>query len=410
MFGRSRGAGVLIAAVTALCMGCFLVMRAFGAGGAAQFAASVSSGDPLEIVVTPGGASSPRLDDEALGAFKGIEGVEAATGVITMPLRIKIGSYEARSIGVTAVDPSALRGRCVFMSGGMLSPQSSALQIVLGYGAQIDFKNGSAPQTQNAFSGYGQDAAHTLPPVNWLGQSAQISFAGASQAGGTDGADASGTASRTYTGTVTGILKEDKSDRNGQVFMSLSAAQSMLRQNYDQAESLGLSPDSYATAEVFAKDINSVKAVVDAIARMGFSAQSDVADLDGLKEELSLQQTLLIVIEIFSILAAFLLTVCILLSVQARHAAYPMAGGTAGTRGAGLPGSAALGFAGGLASVLLALFFTLITNTSSTETVVFGMHFGQNSNLAIPYAAALEAVGISAVSTLFAGWITRRRA
>ena len=52
--------------------------------------------------------------------------------------------------------------------------------------------------------------------------------------------------------------------------------------------------------------------------------------------------------------------------------------------------------------MLLAAFFALLTNTSSTETVVFGMHFGQKSALVIPWAMALETIAAAALLALVA--------
>jgi cell division protein FtsX len=293
-----------------------------------------------------------------------------------------------------------LRGRLAFESGALFAAQSASLQIVLGYGAQKEFTNAHASQ-QTTASSQNSDAEPTPPPVNWLGQNAQVSFA---DNDASDGTDASGEPIRTYAGGVSGVLREDKSDRNDAAFMSLTAAKKMLRENYEEAQSLGLSPDSYAQAHVFAKDVGSVKAVEDAITGMGYQVQSDVADLNGLLQAQSLQRSLLTVIEAFSAAIAFLLVLCILLAGGRGARA---AREDSRTRRRALPGYAALGLLGGLAAVGLSGFFVLIVNTSSVDTVVFGLNFGQKNNLAISFGMALGITGISIATALFIGWISQ---
>ena len=415
--------GALVVLTLALCVGCMLATATIGAGGSEQFAETASSGDPTMIVVTPGAesASAPKLDETAVQSFSRIAGAQAATGVITLPLRVSIGGRTADTLEVTAVDAEALRGRLAFGRGGLFSSDAGAPQIVLGYGAQMEFVSGSS---RNQTADTPQDGAETtVPPVDWLGQRAEISIAETALGGKTDGAGTSsaqtplaksplgdqtdggggsGAQVRTYSGGISGILKQDDSSRNGRALMSLAAAKKMLQENHALASSLDLSPNIYAQAYVFAKDMSSVKAVEEAITGIGYSAQSDVADLDGLLQMRSLQRTLLRVIEVFSAVTAALLTLCILL---AGGRIDQPAEGTRPVRRSWLARSAALGLVGGLAAVLLASFFTLIVNTSSAETVVFGMRFGQNARLSIPVGMILPAIGISIGSALFSGWI-----
>ena len=396
--------GTLVVLALALCMGCMLAMATIGAGGAEQFAETASSGDPVMIVVTPGAesASAPKLDEAAVQSFDQIAGVQAATGVITLPLRVSIGGYTADRLEVTAVDVEALRGRLAFERGGLFSPEGVP-QIVLGYGAQMEFVSGSSGN--QAAEPPTNGAEQALPPVDWLGQRAQISIAETAQGAETDGTGTSGAQVRTYSGAISGVLKQDKSSRDGRALMSLAAAKKMLQENCALASSLGLSPNTYAQAFVFAKDMGSVKAVQEAITGMGYSAQSDVADLDGLLQVRSLRHTLLTLIEVFSAVVAALLTLCILLGGGRIDQA---AEGNRPARRSWLVRSAALGLIGGLAAVLLASLFTLIVNTTSAETVVFGMRFGQNARLSIPAGAALLAIGISVGCALSSGWLLLR--
>jgi hypothetical protein len=422
--GISSVRGALFVLALALCVGCMLATATIGAGGSEQFAETASSGDPLMIVVTPGAGSTSasKLDEAAVQSFGHLAGVQAATGVIMLPLRVSIGAYTADSLDVTAVDAEAFRGRLVFERGGLFSSDAGAPKIVLGYGAQMEFVNGSSGNQPADSPSTG--AEPTPPPVDWLGQRAKMSIAETAQGGKTDGAavrdaqassaqpgqseetegaSTAGTQARTYSGGVSGVLQQDESSRNGRAFMSIAAAKKMLQDNHEQASSLGLSPNVYARAFVFAKDMSSVRAVEEAITGLGYSVQSDVADLDGLLQVQSLQRTLLLIIEVFSAVTAALLALCILLAGdrldQAAERARP------GDR-SWLARSTTLGLIGGLAAVLLACLFTLIVNTSSADTAVFGMRFGQTAKLSVPAGAALAAVGISMLCAWFSGWIT----
>lgn len=404
---RQKGRSILLITAVGLCMGCLLVMMALGVGGNAQFLQSISGNDATEIRVSAGGKGSPgqTLDADAIAAFQSIDGVDAATGVITLPLRIVAGRYEAQNIEAEALDPSALRGRLAPEAGEMFSAEAAIPQIVLGYGAQMAFVNSrAAQQTQNPDLGGQPGAAPTPPPVGWLSQSIELSISDGGQ--GDDGSDTAAQ-NRTYSARISGILPQDKSDRNMQALMSLSAAQKMIRENYDLAASLNLKANSYTSALVFAKDIKSVKDILGKIDAMGYDAQSAVADLDTLQEQLGLQQTLLTVFEVFSVLAACMLAAFILLPGPGRRTQGAPA--PAAARGTYLMEAAILGIFGGVAGIMLGCFFALITNTSSTETVVFGMHFGQSSNLSIPFCMALETLGVSTITTLFAGWAVKMR-
>lgn len=394
-------------------MGCLLVTMAFGIGGTAQFQQSISANDATEIRVTPpgGGSQGPALDDAAVELFKNMDGVVGATGVITLPMRIKAGRYEAQNIEVTAVDPQALQGRLAFQAGGLFPAQSNLPQIVLGYGAQFSFKNNLAAQTQTSAPGAGQPSATpSAPPVDWPSQAVQLSPGVQSQGGDASGLSGTGAANRIYSGTVAGVLKEDRSDRNGQALMDLSLAKKILREDYGLASALHLNANSYAFALVFAKDLNSVKAVMEKINGMGFAAASAVADLEGLQEKLGLQQTLLIAIQIFIIILSCLTAAYLQLAggIERRAGIAQGPSGAAAARGVVLAESASLGFAGGVAGILLGYFFALITNTSSTETVLFGMRFGQSENLVIPFRMAMETAGISTVIGLIGGWLSAK--
>lgn len=413
---KGKGRSTLAIIITALGMGCLLVMMGLGLGGMGQFQKSISGNDATEIRITKGEKGKATLNDTAIESFKKVEGVSGATGVITLPLQIKTSKYEVQSIEATAVDPSVLAGKLDYEKGGLFATQGSTPQLILGYGAQFEFiETTTGEQTQDSSIGGtnpdGEDTQNvepTPPPIDWLKESLQISIAGGDQGDKEEGTpDASAPAlnpNRQYTGHIAGILKKDESDRNGKALMSLAVAKKMLQENYELAASLNLKTDTYASALVYAKDIDGVQAIMDAISAMGYTAESAVADLPGMQAQLGLQQTVLILIEVFTVLMSGLILAYILLT-NVKGTAFRASSHTESSRirQGMLTQSAILGFIGGAVGVLIAYFFCLIVNTSTAETVVLGMHFGQNSNVSIPFWLALVTLVISTVTGFLAG-------
>ena len=384
---RSKSRSILAAAVLSLCMGIALIMMAMGESGVKQFERSIAAADPARIIVTPDGGAA--LNDAAVASFQSIKGVECATGVLVLPLTVKLGRYEAKSLEVTAVDAVALRGKLPFRAGGLFDGQSTAPQFVLGYDAQMEFTAGDSGKESSVF-GSGQTEEPVPPPVDWLGKSAQISVTDSDTA-------------RAYSGRISGVLSKDGGETDGMAYMNLQAARRLIRENYDMAAALGLKADAYATAFVYARDIGSVKAVTEEIAAMGYRAESAVAGLDMLLVTLGLQRTLLTVIGLFAVLTALLATVCIRLPAGNGRGSEQTGTAKLGPLRERLAYSAVLGLFGGVGAVLLACFFALVTNTSSVETVVFSMRFGQNSMLSIPSGQALLTAGVSVVTALSGG-------
>ena len=108
--------------------------------------------------------------------------------------------------------------------------------------------------------------------MDWLGQSAQLSFDDSIQGGDDKNGLTENVQNWIYSGNITGILKQDKSDRDGLALMNLSSAKKILKENYSLAAMLNLDTDTYACALVYTKDIESVNAVIDKINGMGYEA------------------------------------------------------------------------------------------------------------------------------------------
>lgn len=399
--GQQKGRSFMIITVLSVCMGCMLAMMAIGAGGEEQFEQSLTGTDPVRIIVTPGEGAASTLNDAAVASFLHIEGVQSATGVIVLPLTVMVGRYQAENLTVTAINPTALRGKFLLQTGALFDGQGNAPQLVLGYGAQMEFTAGNATSVTSVFDS-GQNTAPTPPPVDWLALGAQVSLAAASEGTGEPAASP-----RTYQGRVCGILANDGGELDGMAYMSLLAAKKLIRENHEAAEALGLDATTYNTAYVHAVDIESVKAVKAAIASLGYHAESAVADLETLQVTLGLQRSLLTTIELFAALTALLLTVCILLASRMPRGTDPANKTIAQPITARLAGLTVLGVAGGVSAVMAACFFALIVNTSSVETVVFGMQFGQLSNLAIPVGSAMLTVGSSMLITFLGGLLVK---
>ncbi len=400
---RQKGRNIWIVAVLALCMGCMLAMMAIGEGGTEQFEQSMAAADPTRIIVTPGTGDASKLNDAATASFLQIEGVKTATGVIVLPLTVTVGRYHADQLWVTAMNPTALRGKHPLQSGALFAGQGSAPEIVLGYGAQMKFAAGNAAAAATTNES-GQAEAPEPPSVDWLGQRAQVTLAGASE--GAEGNTPAGSV-RTYSGRVCGILVEERGELDSKAFMSLPAAKKLIRENHEAAEALGLAANVYTAAYVDAVDMESVKAVKAAIAEMGYQAESAVADLEALQVTLGLQRSLLTTIELFTMLTALLLTVCILLASRTQRGTDPDDAANPQQISARLAGITIVGLTGGVSAVLAACLFALIVNTSSVETVVFGMQFGQTNNIAIPADAALLTIGSSVIITALAGFLAK---
>ncbi len=410
---KGKGRSVLAITILALGMGSLMAMTGLGLSGMGQFQKSISANDATEIRVTPGEQGKAILNDAAIESFKKMEGVAGATGVITLPLQVQTNRYKAENIAVSAVDPSVLKGKLEYTKGGPFSVQGTSPQLILGYGAQMEFKDINAgEQTEDDGMGYmdenggeGQPLEPTPPPIDWMKESIQVSIANPDGDGeeGEKPDDTAPDANRVYMGRIVGVLEKDESDRNGKALMSLTAAKKMLQENYELATSLDLKTDTYATALVYAKDIGSAKDILESIAAMGYTAESAVGDLAGMQEKLDLQQTLLTLIGIFAVAATGLVLAYTLLTGLKGDAPAASRAEGRNIRRRLLVQSSILGLAGGALGVLVAYFFALIVNTSTAETVVFGMHFGQSSNVDIPFWLALVTMAISTATGFFAG-------
>jgi ABC-type antimicrobial peptide transport system permease subunit len=391
---------------------CIILLFALGLSSYRQFEEYFLNSDTLtEIQIHSGmggGTNSTKIDDATLATILTMDGVEAVSPVLQIPVYIDTGEYETRYLSVIAMERNYLADSLEFAEGGMFD-DSEMPQLVIGYYAQREFvKDGEEPDDEMMYymgDGEEQQPDFTLPfdfkaqqLKMYLGYNPDESFMG-------DGVPAS----KRYPAAITGTLKKDDgSEGSYNAYISLSAAKRMIQQNRKLAEQWGVASDKYTEARVRAKDLDSVADIVETLNQMGYEAYSQGTYLEEVqKEQASRQSQLVFIGAIALFVSAIGIANTMLTSILERRREIGIMKVTGlamkKIRRMFLIEASVIGLAGGAIGALLSYIIAFAVNNGSGDAQILGMYFEQGMVLTIPVWLTLAGIGVAVFVGLVAG-------
>jgi len=389
---------------------CIILLFALGLSSYKQFEEEIMSSDTLTQITVSGNMSEngsmTKIDESTLASMKAIEGVDAVTPVIQLPIFVDAGDYEA-NLYVTAMDTAFISESLEFNVGGMFT-DSEMPQIVVGYYTQAEFvKPGEQPDYDAIYNYYGdeekQEPDITLPfdfktqqLKAYLGSSPDQSYYGDDTP-----------ASRRYPAAIIGTLKKTQNQQD-QAYMSLSAAKRMLQQNRKLAKQMGIETDNFNEVRIRAKDVDSVSDIVDMLNKMGYQAWGEGTILESIQEQRASQQSQLVFIGAIALfVSAIGIANTMLTSILERRREIGIMKVTGlamkKIRRMFLIEAAVIGLAGGAIGAFLSYIIAFTVNTGTGNTEILGMYFQQGMVLTIPLWLTLAGIGVAVFVGLVAG-------
>jgi putative ABC transport system permease protein len=380
-----------------------IVMVALGLGNMAEFNRNFIQNTNLteiQVISNMGskGRGNQQVNESSIEAFKLIPGVTAAAAVLDIPVLVRVGNYEAE-MQVKAMDPKALIG--LEIAKGSIFTSETMPELLLGGNALADFHEIGHNDWLNVKSGKDRKA----PDIDWLNQRVEILFGGRSALE----AKTDSPKPRTYRGKISGYTKIDEMKENSYItYMNLSVAKKMLRENYKLLDGMGLKMNSYTSAIIHAKDIDSVVPVLEKVKEMGYNAYSPTEYIESTKKEQRRQQGQLSMIAIISLLVSAIgIANTMLTGIMERKSEI----GVMKVVGLSIKKinliflleSTLIGLTGGLTGSLIGYIIAFIVNNNTNEAVIFGMYFGEGARLIIPFWLTLTTMGISAGVGMLSG-------
>ncbi|MEG1393167.1 MAG: ABC transporter permease [Christensenellaceae bacterium] len=397
---------------------CIVIMVALGLGNLEQFNASImQSTDLTQIeVYARGNSADSKLTDARLNEFRKMSGVKSATGILEIPSYMVMGKYKA-DMQVQAVDPVTMDFK--FEEGNVFGDNNN-VELVVGSNAKQFFMDPNAPMDSmggmammsSGVNGGGEYQEPTGPDVDWIGQKVKYypSYQNSveSQESTPDTPKA-----KEYKGIITGVLEKADSQQSYSIYMSIPAANNLIRENRKLMDGLGVKEGVYSRGYVNAKDVDSVKAVVQGIKDMGFEAHSPTEWITQMQDEQARQQGQLISIGLISlVISAIGIANTMLASILERSREI----GVMKVIGLSihkinimfLVEAAMIGLIGGLIGLGISYGFGALANFSGGQVSFLGMYFENGVKLVIPWWLSLGAAGISMavgiVSGIYPAW------
>jgi len=389
---------------------CIILMFALGLSSYKQFEENwLSSASLTEIRVNSGmseSGSSTKIDNNTLVFVKSIDGVEAVTPVMQLPIFVDAGDYEAQ-LYVTAMDTAFIGESLEFAQGGMFT-DTEMPAIVVGYYTQAEFvKPGEQPDYDAIYS-YNEDGEQKEPdmtlPFDFKTQQLKT-YLGSNPDQNGFGVDMP--TSKRYTATIVGTLKKTQNQQDP-AYMSLSAAKRILQQNRKLAGQMGIEADSYNEVRIRAKDLDSVKNIVDTLNKKGYQAYSEGSYVEEVqKDQASRQAQLVLIGAIALFVSAIGIANTMLTSILERKkeiGIMKVAGlAMKKIRRMFLIEAAVIGLAGGVIGAVISYIVAFAANNGSGSTEVFGMYFQEGMVLSIPLWLTLAGIGVAVFVGVMAG-------
>lgn len=406
---------------------CIMVMIAMGIGNMEQFDENfMKNADLTQINVYNEGernaSSSNMLNDKAIATFKQIPNVSAATGVLQLYLFIRIGKYETYT-DVNAVEPAFIENMELYK--GTVFRNESMPTLVFGGDQMARFREkGDTEEPMYGFDGEKNEEAK-LPDIDWLNENVEIWFGGNPDeqnninAQGNKGMDTHESSEeqpkpKMFKGKILVYTEPGQmNEKSFTSYMSLEIAKNWVRENRKLAENYGIKMNTYNTALIKAKDVDSVQGILDVLIEQGYQANSQSEWIKQFKDEQARRQDQLLFIALISLLVSAIgIANTMLTTIMERKAEI----GVMKVIGMGinkinllfLTESAMIGLTGGILGTLAGYIVSFIMNSNPGEAATMGANFGQSVRLVIPlwlnFAAAGIATCVGVLSGIYPSW------
>ncbi|WP_066686246.1 ABC transporter permease [Christensenella intestinihominis] len=402
---------------------CIVIMVALGLGNLEQFNQNImQSTDLTQIEISPmGSGENAKLTDAKLNQIRAIPGVKNATGLMSIPSYIVMGKYKADT-QVYAVDPQTMDFK--FMEGNVFA-DSSNVELVVGANARQYFQDPNASGGGMAggvmmAGGYaiametgGEYQEPTGPDVDWVGMNVKYYPGSGYLIENPDPSTPDQPMPKEYRGKISGILEQSDSQESYNIYMSIPAANMLIRENRKLMDQAGVKEGQYSQGYVNAVDVDAVADVLAAVKEMGFQAYSPTEWITQMQEEQARQQSQLIAIGLISLLVSAIgIANTMLASIleRAREIGVMKVIGLS-IRKINLMflvEAAMIGLLGGLIGLGVSYIFGAIANFGGGEISFLGMYFQNGVQLSIPWWLSLGAiaiaVGVGVVSGIYPAW------
>ncbi|MDO4739451.1 MAG: ABC transporter permease [Eubacteriales bacterium] len=257
-----------------------------------------------------------RLNDSVLQQIKRLDGVEAATPVVSFypnaTLKLLTGDYEAYAY-LTAVEPEAFYRLVDMESGSGFSGRTDKMEFVLNEVYMMEFKDPDEDEGEyiDTWTYLMEGTPLPTPPIRWQSASfrLQMRWYDYSQIDSTTGQAAQRT--QEFDARCVGSFKADANDwtfSSGPV-VDLDWLKRLRRDNSELFKALGVSEDSlknYENVYVLAESVDDVEQLAKDLTEMGLQCYSPMDYVATFKEQISTMQAFLGVIGAISMLVAAL--------------------------------------------------------------------------------------------------------
>ncbi|MEA4853260.1 MAG: ABC transporter permease [Christensenella sp.] len=401
---------------------CIVIMVALGLGNLEQFNQSIMQNNNLtQIQISPmGNGQKNKLTDAKLNQIRTIPGVKNATGLISIQSYMVMGKYTADT-SVYAVDPASMDFK--FKEGAVFS-DSTNIELVVGANARQYFTDprNSASNEMYAMSmgmasatgGDEENQTPQGPDVDWVGMGIKYYPAGGYIVTGNEAATPDAPKPKEYRAKITGVLEQSDSEQSYNIYMSIPAANMLIRENRKLMENNQIKAGEYSQGYVNAVDVDSVQSVLAALKEMGLQAYSPTEWINQMQSEQARQQSQLIAIGLISLLVSAIgIANTMLASILERSREI----GVMKVIGLSirkinmmfLVEAAMIGLLGGLIGIGIGYIFAAVSSLGGGGEMNFlGMYFQSGVQLVIPWWLALGsvaiAVGVGVISGLYPAW------
>lgn len=383
---------------------CIIIMVSIGLTNLAQFDEMLDGAELKRIEVYSShmdNANTVKLNEMATVAFNNIDNVDYIVPQKRMNFYAEVEGYYAPCFSVIAIPPEYLDKVAEIENGVNINPNSSMVQLVMGEGSYRNFIK-SEDDYKRGYEG---------PNLDWMSSQIEL-FLGGIQAK----KDVNIPSSRMYRANVVGILKnKEENYKSHEVYMSLDAADRILKENYKLVNAMSLNANEYDNVFVYVKDMDYVQEVLNKIRSYGFEAHSNTEWIDEMKKQQQAQQGQLLAIGLISlIISAIGIANTMMTGIIERKKEI----GVMKVIGVSIPKirtmflieSAIIGAVGGFIGSLIAHIFGYMVISGGEEVNFLGMYFQSGMKFIIPIWLDLGAISIAIVVGVIAGFLPARRA
>lgn len=404
---------------------CIVIMVALGIGNLEQFNESIMQNQNLTQIeiYTRGSDEASRLTDSKLETMRGIPGVKTAGGVMEIPSYIKMGRYVYDSY-ILAVDPEAMDFN---VQEGEVFSDTANIEFLVGSSARQDFRDPNAAYDyMGGMAGavYVGNGAYMMeasaeeyqepqgPDVDWVDM--QVEYYPASYWSIEEGESTpDNPLPKQYRAQISGVLAQSDSQESYRVYMSIPAANKLIRENRKWMENMNVKEGVYSYGFVNCTDVDSVAGVLQAVKDMGYEAYSPTEWITQMQDEQARQQSQLIAIGLISLLVSAIgIANTMLASILERSreiGVMKVIGLSIGKINLMFLAEAAMiGLLGGLIGLGISYVVMAVSMFGSGEFSFLGMYFMDGVSLSIPWWLAIGAlaiaVGVGIVSGIYPAW------